>query len=167
MSLVDYTSSSDEEEAATVAGGCKANLVISHTKPSNEKSTSLPAQQSKKDTLETSTIKLPDASLLFNSPSMQANMSESYDHNSRVSSAMAQNASRKRDAKYSVLAFNSRGKVPKGNLPRSKNVSQTPGGLLCPPQLSGRSNVVTEDINKLFTGRNGSSSNKPLTSSES
>lgn len=105
------------------------------------KSTRLPVQQSegsKKDSLEPCTVKLPDASFLLNSPSLQSNMSESYDHTSRVASAMAQNASRKRDAKESTTTSHPRGKIPRGNLPRSKNGPQTSGGLLCPPQLSGR-----------------------------
>ncbi|XP_071720699.1 uncharacterized protein [Rutidosis leptorrhynchoides] len=139
MSLVDYASSSDDEKPAVEAAGVnKANIVISQTKPSDEKSTKLPVQQSKKDSSETFTAKLPDASLLFDSPSLQANMNASYDHISRVATAMAQNATRKRDAKESITTSNLPGKYPKGNLPRSRNVPQTPGGLLRPPQLSGR-----------------------------
>lgn len=121
------------------------------------KSTRLPVQQSDSSInhSEPSTFRLPDASLLLDSPSLPSNMIGSYDHTSRVAAAMAQNESRKRDSKESTASY-PRGKIPRGNLPHSKQVPETARGLLRPPQLSGRSNVVTEDITKLFTRRNGS-----------
>ncbi|KAL3699917.1 hypothetical protein R1sor_017939 [Riccia sorocarpa] len=44
-------------------------------------------------------------------------------------------------------------KVPRGNLRPSRNPPDTVGGLLVPPQLRGRSNVATEDLDKIFTRR--------------
>ncbi|KAI3739749.1 hypothetical protein L2E82_30160 [Cichorium intybus] len=176
MSLVDYASSDEEDEAVGREEACNNdNLVISHanqqlheeTHPSNEKSTKLVVQESKSSikNSEPSTFRLPDASFLLNSPSLPSNMSGNYDHSSRVAVAMAQNASRKRDPKESTTSY-PRGKIPKGNLPHSKNVPETASGLLRPPQLSGRSNVVTEDINKLFTRRNGSEPSSSRATSE-
>ncbi|KVI00784.1 uncharacterized protein LOC112519433 [Cynara cardunculus var. scolymus] len=162
MSLVDYASSDEEDEAVgREEGRHNDNLVISHTKPShhppNQKATRLPVQQSDNSInhSESSTFRLPDASLLLDSPSLPSSMIGSYDHTSRVAAAMAQNESRKRDSKESTASY-PRGKIPRGNLPHSKHVPETAFGLLRPPQLSGRSNVVTEDITKLFTRRNGS-----------
>lgn len=103
-------------------------------------------------------IRLPDASLLLDSPAMPSNVLDSYDHSSRVAAAMAENASRKRESKESTSTF-PRSKVPRGSLPHSKGIPDTVGGLLRPPQLSGRSNVVTEDINKLFVRKAEPSSN--------
>ncbi|KAI3827020.1 hypothetical protein L1987_01081 [Smallanthus sonchifolius] len=146
MSLVDYASSDEEDEAVgREEGRNKVNLVIPHQKPPPEK------------THLTNYIpsRLPDASILLNSPSLPSNTSGIYDHTSAVAAAMAQNASRKRDLKESGASY-PHGKIPRGNLPHSKNVQKTTSGLLCPPQLSGRSNVVTEDISKLFSRRTGS-----------
>ncbi|KAL8262400.1 hypothetical protein R6Q59_023749 [Mikania micrantha] len=155
MSLVDYASSDEEDEPAGAGveeGINKVNLVIPPKNPPPEKThptNHLPSR-------------LPDASFLLNSPSLPSNTSGIYDHTSAVAAAMAQNASRKREFKESTTSY-PHGKVPRRNLPHSKNVQKTEGGLLCPPQLSGRSNVVTEDISKLFTRRNGSepSSSRP------
>lgn len=71
------------------------------------------------------------------------------DHFSRVAVAQAENASRKRDSN-GMASSSIRSKVPRGNLPHSRNVPETGGGMLVPPQISGRKNVVTEDISKLF-----------------
>ncbi|KAJ0809949.1 hypothetical protein HanPI659440_Chr01g0021081 [Helianthus annuus] len=144
MSLVDYASSSSDEEDEPVAKQEPRNtLNLQKSPPEKPQPTNnVPS-------------KLPDASMLLDSPSLPSNMSGTYDHTSVVAAAMAQNATRKRDLK-DLTASNPHGKIPRGNFPRPKNVQKTAGGLLCPPQLSGRSNVVTEDINKLFTRRNGS-----------
>ncbi|KAK9058072.1 hypothetical protein SSX86_022912 [Deinandra increscens subsp. villosa] len=153
MSLVDYASSDEEDEpVGKEERRNKVNVVISHQKPLPEKThltNDLPSR-------------LPDASFLLNSPSLPSNTSGIYDHTSAVAAAMAQNASRKRDFKESTTSY-PHGKVPRGNLLHPKNAPKIASGLLPPPQLSGRSNVVTEDISKLFTRRNGSepSSNRP------
>ena len=84
--------------------------------------------------------KLPDASELLNSPDFSCNALSGTDHSSRVAAAMAQSASssRKRDS-IGLASSLPRSKVPKGTLPHSKNVPDTVGGMLVPPQLSGRS----------------------------
>ena len=78
--------------------------------------------------------KLPDVSMLLNTPTAGLTGSGS-DHASRVSAAMAENASRKRE--LNVRSSRS-GKVARGNLIANKNVPDTGGGLLVPPQLKGR-----------------------------
>nr|XP_043610361.1 uncharacterized protein LOC122582074 isoform X2 [Erigeron canadensis] len=167
MSLVDYDASSDEEEAQQPGRNNtnRGDVVISHKNdlssnlphPTTQKSTSFQVQQSDSTVKSSkpSTLKLPDASFLLGSPSLPSDASGSYDHTSRVAAAMAQNASRKRDPKE-LVPSHPRGKTARGNFPRSKTGPETTTGLLFPPQLSGRSNVVTEDINKLFAKRNGS-----------
>ncbi|KAI3900827.1 hypothetical protein MKW92_038406 [Papaver armeniacum] len=69
----------------------------------------------------------------FSSHQMSGN-----DHSSRVAAAMAESSSRKRESKGSA-STNPRSKFPRGNLPNTKSFPDT-----------GRSNVVTEDIGKLF-----------------
>ena len=88
---------------------------------------------------EASQWKLPDASSLLNSPSVSPNLLDSSDHSSRVAAAMAQNASRKRDSNGLASSSSTlRSKVPRGNLPPSRNVPDTAGRMLLPPQISGR-----------------------------
>ncbi|XP_031284815.1 uncharacterized protein LOC116143509 [Pistacia vera] len=94
--------------------------------------------------------KLPDASMLLNSTTVSVVGGK--DHASRVAAAMAESATRKRDSN-GLPSTLPRSKIPKGTLPHSKNVLDTAGGLLVPPQLSGRSNIVTEDMTKLFVRR--------------
>lgn len=89
---------------------------------------------------ESSKLKLPDASLLLNSPTMPGHLGLNTDHSSRVAAAMAENATRKRDINVSASTY-PRSKIPKGTLPNMKNVPETGGGLLLPPQLTGRSVV--------------------------
>ncbi|KAI3425601.1 uncharacterized protein J3R85_010121 [Psidium guajava] len=93
--------------------------------------------------------KLPDASSLLDAPAGLASPLSGGDHASRVAAARAESALRKRES-HSLSSTVPRSKVPRGTLPHMKNVPDTVGGLLVPPQLSGRSNVVTEDISKLF-----------------
>lgn len=87
-------------------------------------------------------LKLPDASFLLNSPMLPSNHLNSLDHSSRVAAAMAESAARKRELK-GASASNPRSKVPRGTLPHSKNVPETVGGHLVPPQLSGRCVFIT------------------------
>lgn len=93
--------------------------------------------------------KLPDASLLLDAPAGLASPLSGGDHASRVAAARAESALRKRES-HSLSSSVPRSKVPRGTLPHLKNVPDTVEGRLVPPQLSGRSNVVTEDISKLF-----------------
>ncbi|KAK6140409.1 hypothetical protein DH2020_025851 [Rehmannia glutinosa] len=106
---------------------------------------------------QSSELKLPDASFLLNSTAVPSNLLNSSDHSSRVTAAMAESAARKRELNGSAASF-PRNKVPKGTLPHSKGVPDTVGGRLVPPQLAGRSNVVTEDISKLFVRKPTNSS---------
>ncbi|XVE99888.1 hypothetical protein REPUB_Repub03eG0240100 [Reevesia pubescens] len=95
--------------------------------------------------------KLPDASMLLNSPTVP--LVSGNDHASVVAAAVAESASRKRDSTSGSAAAPPRPKLPRANIPHSKSVPDTGGGALLPPQLRGRSNVVTEDISRLFVGR--------------
>ncbi|KAJ6714017.1 hypothetical protein OIU85_025622 [Salix viminalis] len=158
MSLVDYASSSDEdvpdnieEEEEQDPQEPKPQNEPQVAKPQNKQSSglSLSRPQVAGPGPLPSISRLPDASMLLNTPTVGLAGSGS-DHESRVSAAMAENASRKRE--LNVRSSRS-GKVARGNLIANKNVPDTGGGLLVPPQLKGRSNVVTEDIGKLFVRR--------------
>ncbi|XP_061352482.1 uncharacterized protein LOC133297374 [Gastrolobium bilobum] len=161
MSLVDYASSSDDDVPEPSEEGRKKedepqlsqrdspppqppprtqtkSGYSSDQQPENKPHSSLPSVE-----------KLPDASLLLNSPTVLSNLASASDHSSRVAAAVAENASRKRDSN-GMASSAVRSKVPRGNLPRSRNVPETAGVMLVPPQISGRKNVVTEDISKLF-----------------
>lgn len=81
--------------------------------------------------------KLPDASLLLNSPALSSNLINANDHSTRVAAALAENVLRKRDSN-GMASSTIRSKVPRGNLRPSRNVPETAGGLLLPPQISGR-----------------------------
>uniref|UniRef100_A0A1D1YJ71 30S ribosomal protein S12, chloroplastic n=1 Tax=Anthurium amnicola TaxID=1678845 RepID=A0A1D1YJ71_9ARAE len=87
-------------------------------------------------------IQLPDASLLLSSAFSSTNQISGIDH-------LAENASRKRVANGSVPQH-PQTKHHRGSSPCSRPIADVKGGLLIPPQLHGRSNVVTEDIGKLF-----------------
>ncbi|XP_062115599.1 uncharacterized protein LOC133829812 isoform X2 [Humulus lupulus] len=157
MSLVDYASSDDDDVVPVdpVGENDKAQPQIQnrnhvHEKP--ESASALPAPDFGK---------LPDASELLNSSEFSYNALSGSDHSSRVAAAMAQSASSSR--KRNPVGLDSslpRGKVPKGTLTHSKSVPDTGGGILVPPQLRGRSNVVTEDINKLFVKKHAEPSSK-------
>lgn len=86
---------------------------------------------------ESSELKLPDASFLLNSPVVPSNLLHPTDHTSRVAAAMAEGAARKRDLQGSPATY-PRSKVRKGTLPHPKNIPETVGGRLLPPQLAGR-----------------------------
>ncbi|XP_010921869.1 uncharacterized protein [Elaeis guineensis] len=103
--------------------------------------------------------KLPDVSHLLASPPVPSNQMIGTDHSSRVAAAMAESASRKRESNGSAFPF-PRSKLPRGQLLHSRNIPDTSGGQLIPPQLHGRSNVVTEDISKLFVNRHPESSHQ-------
>nr|POE55053.1 hypothetical protein CFP56_26637 [Quercus suber] len=159
MSLVDYASSSDDEVSAEEEQQQEEHeeededepQQLPNPNPHNQISGSSSNQQpeSTAHSSEPSIERLPDASFLLNSPASLSNLMSSSDHSSRVAAAMAENASRKRDSNGLASSL-PRNKVPRGTLPHSRNVPDTVGGVLVPPQLSGRSNVVTEDIGKLF-----------------
>lgn len=156
MSLVDYAYSDDEDTEITEAE--KGEPELSRENPSTiplpqSRVGVTPNQQSESASRPSMPFmeKLPDASFLLNSPLGSSHMGSSSDHSSRVAAAVAESASRKRDANgLSSLPHN---KLPRGTLPHSRNYPDTVGGLLVPPQLKGRSNVVTEDMSKLFVKR--------------
>ncbi|OWM78418.1 hypothetical protein CDL15_Pgr016142 [Punica granatum] len=168
MSLVDYASSSDEdapevdeegeEERKEKVERAEAPKLEPSPPPPvlPQKRTAPPASNQQEENIAhsmmTSVEKLPDVSLLLNSPTLSSTVSSGGDHASRVAAAMAESALRKRDSNAPSSSA-PRSKVPRGTLPHTKNVPDTGGGLLVPPQLSGRSNVVTEDISKLFARR--------------
>ncbi|KAG8391170.1 hypothetical protein BUALT_Bualt01G0159900 [Buddleja alternifolia] len=106
---------------------------------------------------QSSKLKLPDASFLLDSPAVPSNLLNALDHSSRVAAAMAESAARKRELNGSPATY-PRSKVPRGTLPHSKRVPDTVDGRLLPPQLTGRSNIVTEDISKLFVRKHSDSS---------
>ncbi|CAI0423101.1 unnamed protein product [Linum tenue] len=156
MSLVDYASSSDDEESpeAKVAEGPQAPK----PEPSPPPVAILPTTQmhgSSSNRLPPPLLpgKLPDASLLLNSPSSSSSVGGA-DHRSWVG---VDNLSLKRDSAGQPNSSR-RSKLPKGNsLLHTKNTPDTSSGVLVPPQLRGRSNVVTEDVGKLFVKRPASS----------
>ncbi|XP_017255470.1 uncharacterized protein LOC108225163 [Daucus carota subsp. sativus] len=149
MSLVDYASSSDEENEEKQ----RVNPPPTQNKPTRPPPTQRtgPSVSQQAETSSgqggSSLPKLPSASLVLNSPLTLPGRMNS-DHSSKVEAARAENAARKRESNLSSTDRLS--KVPKGNLIHSRNRPDTASGLLRPPQLGGRSNVVTEDISKLF-----------------
>ncbi|XP_073158045.1 uncharacterized protein [Henckelia pumila] len=168
MSLVDYTSSSDEDETEKLQqrGGIPEKppsmIDASSRQELNRKAESSTTSQMKSvsKTSESSELKLPDASFLLNSTSVPSNGLCASDHSTRVAAAMARSAARKRELNM-LPADNPHSKFPKRSLPHSKNVPDTLGGRLLPPQLVGRSNVVTEDIKNFFVRRSTNSSIEP------
>lgn len=60
------------------------------------------------------------------------------DHASLVAAAMAESALRKREFNGKSSSLPRRSKLPRGNLPHSKNSPDTLGNVLVPPQLNGR-----------------------------
>ncbi|XP_019056032.1 PREDICTED: uncharacterized protein LOC104613438 isoform X2 [Nelumbo nucifera] len=157
MSLVDYASSSEDEGEAGEQGGednekgsPPSSVPESHSQGLTSSSTEKPDNALHAST--PSIEKLPDASLLLSSPTFSSHQIGGSDHSSRVAAAMAQSASRKRESNGPTSSY-PRSKIPRGNLPHSRSVPDTIGGLLRPPQLNGRSNIVTEDISKLFVKR--------------
>ncbi|ESW21020.1 hypothetical protein PHAVU_005G034300 [Phaseolus vulgaris] len=155
MSLVDYASSSDDDVPEPTEEEREKKEEPQPPPPPPTRSLTKSGSSSKQQ-LENkphSSLpleeKLPDAALLLDAPTVSSNLMSASDHFSRVAAAQAENASRKRDSN-GMASSTVRSKVPRGNLPHSRNVPETSGGILLPPQISGRQNVVTEDISKLF-----------------
>ncbi|KAJ0978003.1 hypothetical protein J5N97_013477 [Dioscorea zingiberensis] len=164
MSLVDYDSSSAEEEGdeeLREEGGAKQEEkqerdelsppLLPPTPHNRLAPSSLQQSNSAHSSSLPSMEKLPDASLLLSSPPFSSYQLIGNDH-SRVVPAMAESVSRKRESNGTGFPH-PRNKIPRASLPHSRNVPDTVGGLLIPPQLNGRSNVVTEDVNKLFVNK--------------
>lgn len=177
MSLVDYASSSEEEEEEEIAAAAAAAAAefekddLKIAKKDSDSRASLPPppdiRQNRNFITSSShqpcnsisplptlqTEKLPDVSLLFSSPSFSSYQTIVSDH-SRLAAATAASVSRKRESNGSSSAY-PHCKLTRGPLPHSRNVPDAVGSQLIPPQLRGRSNVVTEDINKLFVRKDG------------
>ncbi|KAG9459361.1 hypothetical protein H6P81_003869 [Aristolochia fimbriata] len=158
MSLVDYASSSeDEEEKETVQEENEDGKQQKEPLPPPDSQSRNLTESSnhQSDGASSSSVlpeKLPDASLLLNLSAFPSNLMNPGDHSSRVTAAMAESVSRKREP--NGLAFpHQQSKLPRGNMPNSKSTPDTLEGMLIPPQLRGRSNVVTEDIGRLFVNR--------------
>ncbi|KAF9601738.1 hypothetical protein IFM89_022852 [Coptis chinensis] len=152
MSLVDYAASSSSEEDEEEDTKELQNKEEEKERELEEEEqvinrrrndAVLPPPQTQRST---SVGRLPDASLLLNAPDFSSHQMSHSDHHSAI-------ASRKRESNGSAASSYPRSKFPRSNLPHSRNVPDTVGGLLVPPQLSGRSNVVTEDLSKLFARR--------------
>eukprot|EP00262_Sarcandra_glabra_P022168 TRINITY_DN9703_c0_g1_i1.p1 TRINITY_DN9703_c0_g1~~TRINITY_DN9703_c0_g1_i1.p1 ORF type:complete len:165 (+),score=29.78 TRINITY_DN9703_c0_g1_i1:50-544(+) len=158
MSLVDYASSSEDDREEDIEeqkedDPKEPDPLSPSNIPNRSLMASLQQPPDRSSHISTPHIEtLPDASLLLNSPAFSAPQLSGGDHSSRVAAAMAESASRKRESNGSVSSY-PQSKHPRGNLQHSRNVPDTGGGLLVPPQLNGRSNVVTEDIGKLFVRR--------------
>ncbi|CAN6443530.1 unnamed protein product [Victoria cruziana] len=164
MSLVDYASSSDDEESEKEEeerGGGEdkgrtgprpyPSLLSSHSNqtpvaPSRQQQEQ--ARNSSQQTIQ----RLPDVSQLLDSPSFTPDQLNGGDHYSRVAAAMAARELKKRESNGSLPSLPQR-KIARGNMPPQRIQPDTLGGRLLPPQISGRSNVVTEDIDKLFVKR--------------
>ncbi|KAM7262403.1 hypothetical protein ACFE04_000086 [Oxalis oulophora] len=172
MSLVDYAASDDD---------------VSDTeeeKPKSPPASSISAV-SVPVAVAPSFSNLPDASMLLNSPLLIGGGGAldigGGDHSSLVKAALG-----KRESSNLVETGSRRSKIPReGHLRHTKNVPETGGGKLLPPQLRGSllsawsrvvctnltykelmldrlvilgSNVVTEDITKLFVKKQGGTS---------
>ncbi|XP_057498308.1 uncharacterized protein LOC130782865 isoform X2 [Actinidia eriantha] len=174
MSLVDYASSDEdesefrerEEEEEEDRGSLQAPKHESeppkhHQLPPQRQTSRLSSNEhfGSSRSSEPSVVKLPDASVLLNSTHVSSHLVSGGDHSSRVAVAMAEHESRKREPNGLTYAL-PLSKIPRGNLPRSRNIPDTVDGLLVPPQLKGRSNVVTEDISKLFVRKNADPSSR-------
>ncbi|CAH8325077.1 unnamed protein product [Eruca vesicaria subsp. sativa] len=150
MSLVDYDDSSSDDDILPAAAEHKEPLP--QQKPSQPKS----RRSLKEKEVSEELPQLPDALLLLESPTLThvSGGGGGGDHASVVAAAM-----RKRDFNgKSSSSLPRRSKVPRGDLPHSKNIPQTLGNVLVPPQLKGRSNVATEDISRLFVKKRPDSS---------
>ncbi|KAG2239574.1 hypothetical protein Bca52824_091634 [Brassica carinata] len=148
MSLVDYDDSSSDDDVLPSAEHKAALSQPPQQKPSPPKSRRSLNEKEEREGLP----QLPDALLLLESPTL-AHVSGGGDHASVVAAAM-----RKRDLNGNSSSLPRRPKVPRGFLPHSKNIPDTSGNLLVPPQLKGRSNVATEDMSRLFVKKRQDSS---------
>uniref|UniRef100_A0A1J3GNW8 Uncharacterized protein n=1 Tax=Noccaea caerulescens TaxID=107243 RepID=A0A1J3GNW8_NOCCA len=161
MSLVDYDDSSSDDDVLPAEK--KEPLPLPQPQPQQKPSLtqSLPrnTQRCLNDKEESDELppQLPDALFLLESPTI-TQVSGGGDHASVVAAAMAESALRKREFNGNHSSLPRRPKLPRGNLPHSKNVPETFGNVLVPPQLKGRSNVATEDISRLFVKKRQDSS---------
>ncbi|KAF7040014.1 hypothetical protein CFC21_049946 [Triticum aestivum] len=162
MSLVAYDASSDEDEAGEppAAAAAPAAAPAPPPRPSPDigpqprppspspsaRATPRPAAPppapSQNVSLPTPSFDLPDIADLFDSPSLP----------NRGSAGMVGSSSRKRESNGSAIQ-DPRSKFPRAQSAQSRGARNAAASTLVPPQLSGRSNVVTEDMGKLFVAR--------------
>ncbi|CAM0885312.1 unnamed protein product [Alopecurus aequalis] len=158
MSLVAYDDSSDEEDAgeAPAAGPAPpprlSSAIGPQPRPPSPSRSARPAPQhpapsqnvastnSSSVSLPTPSFELPDVADLFASPSDPPS-----------SAPTAGSSSRKRESNGSVIP--PRSKFPRAPSAQPRGARNAAASTLVPPQLSGRSNVVTEDMGRLFVAR--------------
>ncbi|XP_066307929.1 uncharacterized protein [Miscanthus floridulus] len=149
MSLVAYDASSDEEDAGEPPAAeapqpapigpqprppspsTAVGAAHRPTPPPPAASQSVALINSSNVSLPTPSLDLPDVADLFAPP--------------------ADNASRKRESNGSAI-HDSRSKIPRMQS-QPRGIRSAAGNTLIPPQLRGRSNVVTEDMSKLFVAK--------------
>ncbi|KAG7550514.1 hypothetical protein ISN45_Aa06g012870 [Arabidopsis thaliana x Arabidopsis arenosa] len=155
MSLVDYDDSSSDDD---VLAADEKPLPQPQPQPQQRRVSPAESFPPIRQRCEQEEIveKLPDALFLLESPTLA--QVTGGDHASVVAAAMAQSAVRKRDLNGNASSLPRRPKLPRGNLPHSKNYPETLGNVLVPPQLKGRSNVATEDMSRLFVKKQQDSS---------
>ncbi|KAL5222930.1 hypothetical protein ABZP36_027643 [Zizania latifolia] len=159
MSLVAYDASSDEEDAGEPPAAAATSPPVSSSigpqprppSPSTSvgaapqppaPSQNISSTSSSNISLPTPSLVLPDVADLFSSPSLP----------SRVSTATVDSTSRKRESNGSAFQ-DSHSKFPRVQSAQYRGARIAAGNTLVPPQLSGRSNVVTEDMSKLFVAK--------------
>ncbi|ESQ41291.1 hypothetical protein EUTSA_v10014938mg [Eutrema salsugineum] len=141
MSLVDYDDSSSDDDV--LAADQKDSLPQPQQKSSETQSFRPNTQRSlNKQEGSDELPQLPDALLLLESPTLT--QLSGGDHASVVAAAMAESALRKRDLNVKSSSLPRRSKLPRGNLPHSKNIPETLSNVLVPPQLKGRINAFHE-----------------------
>uniref|UniRef100_A0A0E0CCT3 Uncharacterized protein n=1 Tax=Oryza meridionalis TaxID=40149 RepID=A0A0E0CCT3_9ORYZ len=158
MSLVAYDASSDEEDAGgepPAAAAASPTPVPSSFGPQPRPpspSTSVgaapqpPPHSQNISSTSSSNISLPAPSLDL------PNVADLFSSPSRGSTSMMDSTSRKRESNGSAFQ-DPRSKFPRVQSGQSGGARIASGNTLVPPQLSGRSNVVTEDMTKLFVAR--------------
>ncbi|KAK6163009.1 hypothetical protein DH2020_002850 [Rehmannia glutinosa] len=169
MSLVDYAASSDEDEPQTPADE-EENEQVKKENPEKRPRFEVPApgpssaappndnpvHSRNRIIIECLSERLEDTIIPAFDKCCTSNLLNSSSTHPELQ-LLWRKAARKRELNGSAASF-PRNKVPKGTLPHSKGVPDTVGGRLVPPQLAGRSNVVTEDISKLFVRKPTNSS---------
>ncbi|KAF3340897.1 classical arabinogalactan protein 10-like protein [Carex littledalei] len=163
MSLVEYDSSDSDEEATEINPTRQAPP--SATSPPPTAATPPLPQPNENPVLASSdTVAVPSSSTAptRSSNTVPASSLPSLDElpDAEFLLSSPQNGSRKRESNGNSVVP-SRQKFPRGGTQSSvahvRNIRAPTAGSLVPPQLTGRSNVVTEDVNKLFVNRRRSS----------
>uniref|UniRef100_A0ACD5WMD1 Uncharacterized protein n=1 Tax=Avena sativa TaxID=4498 RepID=A0ACD5WMD1_AVESA len=163
MPLVAYDASSDEDDAGDPPAAGPAppphlpstigpqqrpmspsrsvHAAPQHPAPPPAPTQTLASTNSSNVSLPAASFELPDVADLFDSPSLPPGGFP----------AMVGSSSRKRESNGSAIP--PRSKFPRGQSAQTRGARNAATSTLVPPQLSGRSNVVTEDMGKLFVAR--------------